>query len=60
MLSPLWNLRKNALYPVILTFLFNMSKIIRIKHGFTCINIGQIQREMLETEGKAQGFQGRC
>ena len=28
-----------------------------IKHGFSCINIRQVQWEMLETEAEGRGFQ---
>ena len=30
---------------------------IRIKHGFSCINIRQVQREVLETEAGGRCFQ---
>ena len=30
---------------------------IGIEHGFSCINLCHVLREMLKTEGKAQGFQ---
>ena len=30
---------------------------IGIKHGFRCINVCQIPREMLQTEAVGQGFQ---
>ena len=31
--------------------------IIRIKHGFSCINIRQVPREVLKTEAGSCGFQ---
>ena len=30
---------------------------IGIKHGFSCINVCQVQREMLKTEAEGRGFQ---
>ena len=30
---------------------------IGIKHGFPCINICQVPREMLQTEAEGRGFQ---
>ena len=30
---------------------------IGIKHGFPCINVCQVQREMLKTEAVGRGFQ---
>ena len=30
---------------------------IGIKHGFPCINVCQVPREMLKTEAKGLGFQ---
>ena len=30
---------------------------IGLKHGFPCINVCQVPREMLKTEGVGQGFQ---
>ena len=29
---------------------------IEFKHGFSCINVCQVPREMLETEGEARGL----
>ena len=31
--------------------------IIGIKHGFSCINIGQVPWEVLKTEAEGRGFQ---
>ena len=31
--------------------------IIGIKHGFSCINIRQVMREVLKTEASGLGFQ---
>ena len=31
--------------------------IIGIKHGFPCINVCQVPREMLKTEAEGRGFQ---
>ena len=33
------------------------SAIIRIKHGFSCINIRQVPWEVLKTEAEGRGFQ---
>ena len=30
---------------------------IGIKHGFSCINVCQVPREMLKTEAEGRGFQ---
>ena len=37
----------------IIKFDFN----IGIKHGFSCINVCQVPREMLKTEAEGRGFQ---
>ena len=34
-----------------------VSDIIGIKHGFPCINVCQVPREMLKTEAVGRGFQ---
>ena len=31
--------------------------IYRIKHGFSCINVCQVPREVLKTEAEGRGFQ---
>ena len=38
------------------TFEFNALNI-GIKHGFSCINIRQVPREVLKTEPRGRGFQ---
>ena len=35
----------------------SVSVIIGIKHGFPCINVCQVPREMLKTEAVGRGFQ---
>ena len=37
--------------------LFYLSFNIEIKHGFPCINVCQVPREMLKTEAVERGFQ---
>ena len=32
---------------------------IGIKHGFSCINVCQVPREVLKTEAEGRGFQHR-
>ena len=34
-----------------------LSKNIGIKHGFSCINVCQVPREVLKTEADGRGFQ---
>ena len=36
---------------------FNFYAIKAIKHGFSCINIRQVPREVLKTEAEGRGFQ---
>ena len=36
---------------------WNVSQYIGIKHGFSCINIRQVSREVLKTEAEGRGFQ---
>ena len=38
-------------------FQFNLWIYIVIKHGFSCINIRQVPREVLKTEARGRGFQ---
>ena len=37
-------------------FLLTHPRIIGIKHGFSCINIRQVPREVLKTEAEGRGF----
>ena len=37
--------------------LFHIHFTIGIKHGFPCINVCQVPREMLKTEAVGRGFQ---
>ena len=39
-------------------FEMDLSKLIRgIEHGFSCINVCQVPREVLKTEAEGRGFQ---
>ena len=35
----------------------NFSNVIGIKHGFSCINVCKVPREMLKTEAEGRDFQ---
>ena len=43
--------------PVSVPICLNMTENIGIKHGFPCINVCQVPREMLKTEAVGRGFQ---
>ena len=36
---------------------YELGNNIGIKHGFPCINVCQVPREMLKTEAEGRGFQ---
>ena len=52
-LNSTFNLTRNAK----LNNGFKRVFIIGIKHGFPCINVFQVPREMLKTEAEGRGFQ---
>ena len=51
---------ENSARPFFVIFLalwLNLCNNIEIKHGFPCINVCQVPREMLKTEAVGRGFQ---
>ena len=48
---------KNDLVKYFMQHIRNGLIIIGIKHGFSCINVCQVPREVLKTEAEGRGFQ---
>ena len=53
----LWQLFEVSQILEFLRYALKSSNNIGIKHGFSCINVCQVPREVLKTEAEGRGFQ---